>query len=80
MKRIAIFLLVIALAIPTLFSCGMPDEDSNLQTGLPNVNLQQLTPVQSVAAMYKVSQPTKVVATTKHVIVEDYLLSASMYK
>lgn len=80
MKRIAIFLLVIALAIPTLFSCGMPDEDSNLQTGLPNVNLQQLTPVQSVAAMYKVSQPTKVVAATKQVIIQDYLELEGKYE
>lgn len=73
MKRIVVFLLVIAMTIPALFSCGKPSEDSNLQTGLPNVNLQQLTPVQAVAAMYKVSQPTKVVATTKHVLVEDVL-------
>ena len=48
MKRTLIFLLVIALCVPALFSCDL------LAGG----------PMDDVAAMYSVSEPTKVVATT----------------
>ena len=80
MKRIIVFLLLIALTVPTLFACGMPDEDSNLQAGLPNVNINKTSAVQSVAAMYKVSQPTKVVANTTYVLVEGDLELDSRYE
>ena len=57
MKKIVVLLLIAALVVPTLFSCVE----------------QVVTPVNVVAGMYKVSQPTKVVATTKQIIVPDIL-------
>ncbi len=48
MKRIVTLLLVMALCIPALFSCDLLGEG----------------PMEKVAAMYKVSEPTKVVAYT----------------
>ena len=57
MKKIVVLLLIAALVVPALFSCTP----------------QVITPVNVVAGMYKVSQPTKVVATTKQIIVPDIL-------
>ena len=73
MKKIIVFLLIAALCVPGLFSCQAPDGTSTIPSTIPTVNNQELTPVQSVAAMYRVSQPTKVVAHTEQVIVEEVL-------
>ena len=59
MKKIVVLLLIAALAVPSLFSCDLFKKEA--------------TPVTLVANMYKVSQPTKVVATTKQIIIQDQL-------
>lgn len=59
MKKIVVLLLIAALVVPSLFSCSL--------------FAQEESPVTSVSNMYRVSQPTKVVATTKHVIIPDLL-------
>ena len=51
MKKIIVFMLVVALCVPALFSCDMI-------TNLIN------NPLTSVMKMYSMSSPTKVVATT----------------
>lgn len=51
MKKIIVFMLVVALCVPALFSCEMV-------TNLIN------NPLKSVMKMYSMSSPTKVVATT----------------
>ena len=53
MKKIAIFLLIVALCVPMLFACK-PQVEEEVKDG----------PMQQVARMYSVSQPTKVVAKT----------------
>lgn len=79
MKKIIILTLVLALCVPTFFSCTSPDGDSNIQASIPEVNNEQLTPIQAVAKMYKVSQPTKVVAETEHYL-NDLLTLTGKYE
>ena len=55
MKKIVVFLLIVALCVPTLFACKPKEEPQN-------------GPMQQVAKMYSVSQPTKVVAKTTQLI------------
>lgn len=57
MKKIIVFVLIMALCVPTLFSCGLIDKITGGD--------DKVTPAQTVAAMYKMSEPTKIVATTK---------------
>lgn len=56
MKKIVVFLLIVALCVPALFACKNKEETPS------NPVMQQ------VAKMYSVSQPTKVVAKTTQVI------------
>jgi len=56
MKKIVVFLLIVALCVPALFACKNKEETPS------NPAIQQ------VAKMYSVSQPTKVVAKTTQVI------------
>ena len=73
MKKIIVFILMVSLCLPALFSCTGENGDSNVQASIPTVDNQQLTPIQAVSAMYAVSQPTKVVATSKQIITKDVL-------
>lgn len=63
MKKIIVLVLVVALCVPTLFSCAFI---KNLIPG--NGDNGETTPVTEVANMYKMSSPTKIVATTKQSI------------
>ena len=74
MKRIVVFLLVIALTLPALFSCDQFGAGSDFDDVVSNVNKAEVPPVQLVSNMYKVSQPTKVVASEKIVIVSGGVL------
>ena len=53
MKKYLSLLLVLALAASCMFACGGDDEDKGSE-------------LEAVSAMYAVSQPTKIVATTSH--------------
>lgn len=55
MKKIIVFVLVMALCVPALFSCALINKLTGGVSG----------PLKDVAEMYKASSPTKVVATTK---------------
>ncbi len=59
MKKIVVFVLIMALCVPALFSCELINKITGSGGDI------EVTPVQIVSAMYKVSEPTKVVATTK---------------
>ena len=77
MKKIIGFLLIIALCIPALFACDSVKD--SLPSEIPQVTPEgtekekEISDVAKVAKMYEVSQPTKVVATTKQVLVKDIL-------
>lgn len=58
MKKIIVFLLVVALCVPALFSCALVDKVTVLIGG----------PLSAVSKMYEASLPTKVVATTKQTV------------
>lgn len=61
MKKIIVFMLVVALCVPALFSCeviGQVAEKLGIDLG------GNEDPVENVAKMYNMSTPTKVVATT----------------
>lgn len=61
MKKIIVFVLVMALCVPALFSCDIVDKITG-SSGGDNI---EVSPVSTVAAMYKMSEPTKIVASTK---------------
>lgn len=77
MKKIIVFVLVIALCVPALFSCAflegilpegiLPGSGDNNNNN-DGDNTAKETPVTIVAGMYKMSLPTKIVATTKQSI------------
>ena len=73
MKKIIGFLLIISLCLPALFACD--NLKDSLPSEIPQVNTdeKELSDVAKVAKMYEVSAPTKVVATTKQVLVKDVL-------
>ena len=79
MKKIIISLLIVALCVPALFACD--EATGNMAESFPST-IPQVTPpasdspvsdVQAVAKMYEVSQPTKVVAITKQVLIDGIL-------
>jgi len=59
MKKIVVFVLVMALCVPALFSCALIDKVFGGVTG---------GPLADVSEMYKASSPTKVVTTTKQTV------------
>ena len=62
MKKIIVFMLIVALCVPALFSCEIITQVA----GKIGIDLGGETdPVVSVAKMYNMSTPTKVVATTE---------------
>lgn len=87
MKKITVFLLIVALCIPALFACDQVN--TNMTDALPST-LPQVTPggnpndnlsdAERVAEMYSVSQPTKVVASTKQVIVSGVVELSCSYE
>ena len=58
MKKIIVFLLVVALCVPALFSCSLVDKVTVLIGG----------PLGAVSKMYEASAPTKIFATTKQTV------------
>lgn len=81
MKKIIAFLLISALCIPALFSCQSTDGSSVLPSTIPTVeNPNNITPLEAITNMYKISQPTKVVASTTQTIIEDVLVLECSYE
>lgn len=63
MKKIIVFMLIVALCVPALFSCEIIEQVAD-KIGIDLGG--EIDPVVSVAQMYNMSTPTKVVATTTH--------------
>ena len=61
MKKIIVFMLIVALCVPALFSCDVIQQVAD-KIGIDLGGSSD--PVQAVADMYNMSTPTKVVATT----------------
>lgn len=85
MKKIVVFLLIVAFCVPALFSCNPQDGGVNLPSDLPSnitdgMKPEEPSPLQAVSDMYSVSQPTKVSAETLHILVEDILELKSSYE
>ena len=68
MKKIIVFMLLVALCVPALFSCDTINQVAGqLGINFPGSNTET-DPLTEVTNMYYMSTPTKVVATTKQKI------------
>ena len=79
MKKIIAFLLLVTMCVPALFSC---EETEMFPNAIPDTGILDapVSDVESVSQMFARSLPTKVVASTRQVILEDVLVLNCNYE